>query len=164
MRYLSTPHVYKEKAGLLDVVPPPQMGQIMLGLTTTLVGQVAPFAISFTTRPNPYYEQIENSMRLRISVENWGPLTIYTADAKPVLLMQDSGSDEMYERRQSLCGRIVREAWSNDTSYFDHANAYSAEMDHTRETRSGSFPVPNGCYYTLENGMFELYFVFEPRN
>lgn len=173
--------IYKKEIGDLMIEPPPPLGSIDLGITTTVKGATAPVLLSFTTSNTPYYATIRNQMRLRISVEYFDKVEIWSADGSHVLL-QDKRYNEIFERTQAVCGYIIREAWSNDTSIYDYANQAGRVYDKNDMTSdpyiqekyigpfgpeslsSGSFPVPHGCYYTLNNNRFELFIVLEQNN
>jgi hypothetical protein len=57
-------------------------------------------------------------------------MDLYESDGETPVV-RDLQVDELYERTQSVCGRIVREVWSNDTAYFEPANEIGKKSGRT---------------------------------
>lgn len=154
--------LYKKEVGRLNVLPPPLLREIYVTIITNLRAAAAPFILSFITGDIPYYAQAENGIRLRISVPDYKHVDLYESSGG-LKMSRDLFANEIHERSQGICGKVIKEAWSNDTTFNDFANPYSKVFE-KQETSGGPFPVPNGCYYDILHNQLEFFMVFEGEN
>lgn len=146
----SGPDAYHARAGVISFISPASMPEAMTSLSGVEEGKQSPAVVSFRTASGGVagmrYKTAVNSMRLNLAFEEVSKLEplLADADAQPIPITAPTDADELPEAKQSLCGRIFLELWSDD---------------------SKGFPMPRGCYYgSLMDNRRELHVVFEPKN
>eukprot|EP00929_Paragymnodinium_shiwhaense_P030623 TRINITY_DN1731_c0_g2_i1.p1 TRINITY_DN1731_c0_g2~~TRINITY_DN1731_c0_g2_i1.p1 ORF type:complete len:3304 (+),score=505.88 TRINITY_DN1731_c0_g2_i1:116-10027(+) len=139
---------YVDQAGILNLIEPRPLTYKLVSLVSDAVKQSAPLIISFKTAGSEApatgnrYNTVQGPTQLKIYFP--ATLTLDVSFADGTVLETNGGEDEIDEARQYVCGKLFKEAWSDDEEF--------------------GFPMPRGCYYKVYGQTKELAMVFDAKN
>eukprot|EP00929_Paragymnodinium_shiwhaense_P030622 TRINITY_DN1731_c0_g1_i1.p1 TRINITY_DN1731_c0_g1~~TRINITY_DN1731_c0_g1_i1.p1 ORF type:complete len:3325 (+),score=634.57 TRINITY_DN1731_c0_g1_i1:113-10087(+) len=136
---------YVDQAGIINLIDPNPLSYKLISLVSDVVQQTAPMIISFKTagsQTGKRYNTIQGPTQLKIYFTETLALDVSFADG--AVLNPNEGEDDIIEARQYICGKLFKEAWSDDDEF--------------------GFPMPRGCYYKVYGKTKELNMVFDAKN